>query len=95
MPLWSPDGSELYYRSPEGIMAVGVETDPGFKLGTPKMLFADRNYDEDWDIHPDGKRFLMMKYSVMADEQSTEGSVAKINVVLNWLEELKERVPAQ
>jgi serine/threonine protein kinase len=27
-PLWSPDGSELFYRSGESFMAVGVETEP-------------------------------------------------------------------
>jgi hypothetical protein len=26
--LWAPDGTELYYQSPDAIMAVSVETDP-------------------------------------------------------------------
>ena len=29
-PLWSPDGSELFYRGPRGMMAVPVDTEPTF-----------------------------------------------------------------
>jgi len=39
-----------------------------------------------YDISPDGKRFLMMKEGLI--QQQTP-----INIVLNWFEELKERVP--
>jgi len=44
-----------------------------------------------WDISHDGKRFLMMK-------ESGSASISKglrINIVLNWTEELKQRVPAK
>ena len=40
-----------------------------------------------YDVSLDGQRFLMMKSS----EQ--EPAVTQINVVLNWLEDLKRRVP--
>jgi hypothetical protein len=49
-----------------------------------------------WDIHPDGKRFLMIK-----PPPSTGAAAAtapprqKIIVVVNWLEELKQRVPVK
>jgi hypothetical protein len=43
-----------------------------------------------WDIAPDGKRFLMMKEPVIAFEP---GAPQRINIVVNWLEELKQRVP--
>ena len=46
-----------------------------------------------WDISPDGKRFLTLK-----DAASTPSAAAgprKINIVLNWLEELKQRVPVK
>ena len=51
-----------------------------------------------WDLSPDGKRFLMMRESASTDENSTgagakEEKPRKINIVLNWFEELKERVP--
>jgi hypothetical protein len=98
-PLWSPDGKELFYRSPDGIMAVPVDTEPKFALGKPKMLFPDTyisllgggNEGHAWDIHPDGKQFLMMKLAAVASTEET--SRPNINIVLNWFEELKQRVP--
>jgi serine/threonine protein kinase len=98
-PLWSPDGKELFYRSPDGIMAVPVDTEPTFKLGKPKVLFPDTYISllgggfegHAWDIHPDGKRFLMMKLGAVGSTEET--SRPNINIVLNWFEELKQRVP--
>jgi hypothetical protein len=40
-----------------------------------------------YDVSPDGQRFLMLK----AAEQATAPN--QINVVLNWFEELKQKVP--
>ena len=47
--------------------------------------------------NPDGKRFLMIKPPETTDEESTTEESAtetphKINIVLSWLEELKQRV---
>jgi eukaryotic-like serine/threonine-protein kinase len=100
-PLWSPDGRELFYRSGDVTMSVDVETNPVFKPGHPKILFRG-NYLSDnhsaggaayWDIHPDGKRFLMIKPPGAAP--SAEGSPQKINIVVNWFEELKQSVPVK
>ena len=70
-PRWSPDGKELYYLTgttkTEAIMVVKVETNPTFKAEQPKVLFVGDYVgslpDEGipYDVHPDGKRFLMMK----------------------------------
>jgi serine/threonine-protein kinase len=93
-PLWSPDGRELFYHSGDAAMAVRVETDPTFKPGKPTVLFrgtqskstwADYTF---WDISPNGKRFLMLK------EAAVEAP-SKISVVVNWIEELKQRVPGK
>jgi len=79
------------------MMAVPVETKPAFSLGTPKLLFrsiyagVSGTSGIPWDISPDGKRFLMMKESTA--DVPAEGSPRKINIVLNWFEELKQRVP--
>ena len=40
----------------------------------------------DYDVSPDGQRFLMVK-------AGQEQAAAQINVVLNWFEELKQKVP--
>jgi hypothetical protein len=42
-----------------------------------------------YDVSRDGQRFLMLKPSEQAQAAPTQ-----INVVLNWFEELKRRVPA-
>ena len=104
-PLWSPDGRELFYRSGDMIMAVSVDTDPTFSYETPRMLFEGKyigaifqwnNFDfHTWDIHPDGKRFLMMKQDAGDGEEPETGAPSKINIVVNWFEELKDRVPME
>jgi Tol biopolymer transport system component len=102
-PLWSPDGRELFYRSGDAAMAVSVKTEPTFSLGRPKILFQGKYVSSNftpgflephpWDIHPDGKRFLMMKD--IEDTPSAPEAPRRINIVLNWLEELKQRVPVK
>jgi serine/threonine-protein kinase len=90
-PVWSADGRELFYRYEEQMMAATVETEPVFRAGAPQVLFEGR-YAVDagpnarnYDISPDGQRFLMIK-----EEQTERG---QINVILNWFEELKRLVP--
>ncbi|PYU28103.1 MAG: hypothetical protein DMG32_03690 [Acidobacteria bacterium] len=91
-PVWNPKGRELFYRSGNKMMAVDVTTQPSFSAGRPKMLFegpyvpTPRSFP-DYDVSPDGQRFLMLKTSEQAQAS------AQINVVLNWFEELKQRVP--
>jgi serine/threonine protein kinase/dipeptidyl aminopeptidase/acylaminoacyl peptidase len=68
------------------------------------------NNGNPWDIHPDGDRFLMMKETETTkvesiSEKSTEvespqGETAaekplKINIIVNWFEVLKDRVPVE
>jgi hypothetical protein len=45
-------------------------------------------------FHPSGK-FLMMKAVKNAGQGSTLEAPRKIDVVLNWYEELKQRAPAK
>ncbi len=92
--VWNPNGRELFYRNGDKMMAVDVTTQPSFTAGKPKMLFEGRYVRTprtfaDYDVSPDGQRFLMLK----ATEQAQAS--AQINVVLNWFEELKRRAPAE
>ena len=41
-----------------------------------------------YDVSHDGQRLLMLKSS-----ESAEAAPTQINVVLNWFEELKQKVP--
>ena len=104
-PLWAPSGQELFYLCEEdaSVMAVEVETEKSFSAATPKKLFSLRPYlgafaGDTWDIHPDGKRFLMMKLPGAPIETTGEAEAGstgprRITIVLNWDEELKQRVP--
>jgi Tol biopolymer transport system component len=92
-PVWNRNGRELFYRSGDKMMAVDIATQPSFTVGKPQMLFegpyapiaaTTRNYD----VSPDGQRFLMLKPSEQGQAASTQ-----ISVVLNWFEELKRKVP--
>ena len=94
-PVWNPNGRELFYRSGDKMMAVDIATQPSFTFGKPRMLFEGQYQLSsvpavNYDVSPDGQRFLMIK----ASEQEQAGPT-QINVVLNWFEELKRRVPAK
>jgi serine/threonine protein kinase len=101
-PLWSPTGQELFYRNGDSVIAVSIKTVPTVEVKAPATLFQQRFRSftmtdiathVSWDISPDGKRFLMMKE--LPAEGSVGGGPRKINIVLNWTEELKQRVPVK
>jgi hypothetical protein len=100
-PLWSRDGRELFYRNGDSVIAVAVQTEPVFKHGKPEVLFqgkyvpAPNQNNPMWDVHPDGNRFMMMKDAASAGEPANPPDSRKIVIVLNWFEELKQRVPVQ
>jgi Tol biopolymer transport system component len=100
-PLWSRDGRELFYRSGDAVMGVSVKTGPAPIFSLPKNLFKGTYVSlpvssdpHPWDISPDG-RFLMMKPPASAAAPSEAAGPRKINIVLNWFEELKQRVPVK
>jgi eukaryotic-like serine/threonine-protein kinase len=92
-PVWNHNGKELFYRNGDKMMAVDIDTQPNFLAGKPRVLFEGRYQPApfpiaNYDVSPDGQRFLMLKPS----EQEL-AAPTQINVVLNWFEELKRRVP--
>jgi Tol biopolymer transport system component len=102
-PLWAPDGRELYYRTAANmedlehralaqhtrVMAVSIETKPTFKAGQPRLLFEGPYFASGHDIAvtPDGRGFVLIRES-----ESQSGS-NELQVVVHWVEELKQRVP--
>jgi Tol biopolymer transport system component len=86
-PRWARNGRELFYRNGSKMMVVDIQTEPTFTAGKPRLLFEGQ-YGAWWDVAPDGQRFLMVQ-PVEPEQPATQ-----INVVLNWFEELRRRVPA-
>jgi hypothetical protein len=80
-------------------LAVPIRTRSTFSAGEPKRLFgnarhfSDRSVRAGWtyDMSPDGQRFLVIK-NVSAAGTSANTNDANIVVVLNWCEELKEKM---
>ena len=73
--MWSKDGTELFYRRPDGTMvAVTFETEPRFRVKDRQELFTN-NYDADpaghqhYDVSDDGLRFLMIKNELPAPDR--------------------------
>jgi len=78
------------------MMVATIEEKPTFNASVPKTLFRGNYYSDvghNWDLHPDGKKFLMIKESLAEATEAT--SRDKINIVVNWFEELKQRVPTK
>ena len=98
-PLWSRDGKELLYSRAEGDFgAVSVTTQPTFAVGNPvpvprgSMVGIGTPAPRRYDIAPDG-RILGI---VLAGQTPSDAAVRpEIQVVLNWFEELKVRVPSK
>jgi Tol biopolymer transport system component len=95
-PLWRHDGRQLYYRLGDRMMVVDVSDGPSLKASKPRVLWRG-NYlagagsscgmagptSANYDVTPDGERFLMIE-----DASSTAES-ERLRLVSNWLVELK------
>ena len=103
-PVWSTNGDEIFYirrgaGNPDVMMRVEVSTSPTLNFGDPEVLFEKERFRywmpianpwRAYDITAEGDRFLMVRVPTAV---SDEGGAGRIEVVLNWFEELKERVP--
>jgi len=74
-------------------MAVSVQTTPTFSAGNPTKLFEGQWFRGQsgriYDVARDG-RFLMIKDAATNEQGSP---AASMTVVVNWVEELKQKLP--
>jgi Tol biopolymer transport system component len=98
-PVWSPDGSRLFYVAGEQLVVVSVTVQPTFTFGNPVTVpggglrfFSGLVVPRQFDIGLDGG-IIGVVDSVRAPSAVTV--VPRIEVVLNWFEELKARVPTK
>jgi len=89
-PLWSRDGKEIFYRNGDKMMAVSVGTGATPTPGAARLLFEGHYQITDagmagYDVSTE-RRFLMIESTL------PQQPVTHINVVLNWFEDLNQRV---
>ena len=90
-PTWNPNGREIFYRAGIRMMAVAVTmSDAGPVLAAPVVLF-EQPYAygtgisiPNYDVAPDGQRFLMVKEDPKGEE---------LKLILNWTQELERLAP--
>ena len=96
-PVWSRDGSELFYMSLNGgrVLSLPITTEPTLTLGSetvvaqsPFMMPGGAN--RPFHVTPDGDRFVATTVGVGA---SGESEPLQVHLVLNWTEELTRLVP--
>ena len=95
-PMWSGDGETLFFRSREGLNAVGVgAVGDEFRAGRPEFLFGEifggpagvrlpGYVFYDYDVSADGQRFVVFPRRTEQDAGS-----ATVHVVSGWFEELR------
>jgi serine/threonine-protein kinase len=87
-PVWSPDGRELFYWQGDTLLVAGFDVEaPNLVSSRDRLLsgpYARWPFHANYDIHPDGTRFLMIR------RESTESRT--LVVVLNWLQELRRGI---
>ncbi len=94
-PKWSPNGRQLFYRSADNRIMVATYRVVGnsFLADKPRVWsetqVEHRGPSPTFDLHPDGKRFVVLK----AAEGEKEPGIQKAILVLNFSEELRRRVP--
>jgi Tol biopolymer transport system component/tRNA A-37 threonylcarbamoyl transferase component Bud32 len=83
-PQWRRDARELFYSAGNKLIAVDVKLGQTPEIGGPTALFEAQFTREGngWTPFADGRRFLFV-------EPVGEPPAPKINVVLNWMAELK------
>ncbi len=79
-PLWARNGRELFYRADEAVLSVDVTLQPSFAASKPRELFRGPYHTmisaAQYDISPDGQRFLM----ILPDPR--EGAPTQVTVVV-------------
>jgi hypothetical protein len=102
-PEWSRDGTHLLvFPGPDLLVSVPVTTRAGFAFGEPKQIagafaantstLSGRNHD----LTPDGSTIISVRLGGEGGRSVVLTGIAqRIDVILNWTEELQQRLPAK
>jgi serine/threonine-protein kinase len=98
-PVWSRDGREIVYLPAQSLPLVArINTQPSFAVGSTQVELPVKGSESgpasirNYDIAPDGRLV-----GILAGQQLSSGVTPpqEIRVVLNWFEELKQKVPVK
>ena len=97
-PVCSADGQELFHLTgplDRTLTAVPVEPGANLRVGEAAELFegpynTTRDF-RDWDVSPNGQRFLRLKVS--GASPTVTDIFPEAVLVKNWFEELRRLVP--
>jgi eukaryotic-like serine/threonine-protein kinase len=88
-PVWSVDGSRLFYRSAKHVMAVQVQTTSRLSVGIPEPLFEDTfgrpqgDSHTSYDVLPDGSFIFTQPLMRSRNEP------LRLRGILNWIREVR------
>jgi Tol biopolymer transport system component len=95
-PKWSHNGKELFYRTLDNskIMVVTyTSSGDSFRADKPQLWspgqFTNRGPTYNFDLHPDGKRFAVLKVPGTA----LAPAVNKASFIFNFFDELRNKLP--
>jgi eukaryotic-like serine/threonine-protein kinase len=91
-PVWARDGKELFFADETMMLySVSVLSGPTFQAGSPQRLFNASAFGalgQQFDNHPDGRRFLMSRPVGLTAQLRDE-----IVIVENLFDELRRKLP--
>ena len=87
---WSVDGTELFYRTKETIVAARIQRLPELKVLSRRIVYGplpstDQALQPGFALAPDGRILLQ-------EDAVDESKPVKVKVIVNWFTELKEKL---
>ncbi len=98
-PVWSKNGRELFFRSPDDRIMVAAYTVKSDSIVADKpRVWSERQLEHfgiigfgSYDLAPDGKRVAAL---MPAEEVASQREQSQVIVLLNFFDELRRKVPA-
>ncbi|MBI5600040.1 MAG: serine/threonine-protein kinase [Gemmatimonadetes bacterium] len=99
-PRWAPDGSAVYFwriGAPlDTLFRVRISRTPSVAVGAPEVVVAlDMDGVPNWDLHPDGRRFVAAVATTQATASVTSAAgggrapAVRHLILQNWFNELR------
>ena len=94
--VWGPEGTELFYRNGDQLLAVTVNTGSELSPERPRMLFngnfvvdnaSGGRGNANYDVAPDGSHIVFI------EDLAEPGAGSELRLVLHWTHELNRLVP--